>query len=243
MLCQGIWEPHCSRYSLDSTQPLSCERRAAQVAGFNLQVKGGRNDRKLVGTAHPRRGAALIGLCWARPANGEAVASSRKWRRGGRRLGLPRLTCRETNPQRLTDAMSSFEGQMAEYPTISIDRFDRENLRARAYFLSHCHKGEWAQRVASSRAPGLRGIGPLEEVTRVWREGRRGSYRRKCRLWEAVRETSLDLVPAGLFSLSEALSSHPSYCGIEQQLPVATDPRHFDLPQLFGSFESSPSAQ
>lgn len=38
--------------------------------------------------------------------------------------------------------MSSFEGQMAEYPTISIDRFDRENLRARAYFLSHCHKGE-----------------------------------------------------------------------------------------------------
>ncbi|KAM6153289.1 protein artemis [Erethizon dorsatum] len=36
--------------------------------------------------------------------------------------------------------MSSFQGQMAEYPTISIDRFDRENLRARAYFLSHCHK-------------------------------------------------------------------------------------------------------
>lgn len=40
------------------------------------------------------------------------------------------------------DAMSSFQGQMAEYPTISIDRFDRENLKARAYFLSHCHKGE-----------------------------------------------------------------------------------------------------
>lgn len=39
-------------------------------------------------------------------------------------------------------AMSSFQGQMAEYPTISIDRFDRENLKARAYFLSHCHKGE-----------------------------------------------------------------------------------------------------
>ncbi|XP_030886000.1 protein artemis [Leptonychotes weddellii] len=37
--------------------------------------------------------------------------------------------------------MSSFMGQMAEYPTISIDRFDRENLKARAYFLSHCHKG------------------------------------------------------------------------------------------------------
>ncbi|OBS59279.1 hypothetical protein A6R68_09598, partial [Neotoma lepida] len=30
---------------------------------------------------------------------------------------------------------------MTEYPTISIDRFDRENLKARAYFLSHCHKG------------------------------------------------------------------------------------------------------
>ncbi|XP_078010803.1 protein artemis isoform X2 [Phascolarctos cinereus] len=36
--------------------------------------------------------------------------------------------------------MSSFEGQMAEYPAISIDRFDRQNLMARAYFLSHCHK-------------------------------------------------------------------------------------------------------
>lgn len=29
---------------------------------------------------------------------------------------------------------------MKEYPTVSLDRFDRENLHARAYFLSHCHK-------------------------------------------------------------------------------------------------------
>ncbi|XP_030628005.1 protein artemis [Chanos chanos] len=36
--------------------------------------------------------------------------------------------------------MSSFPGRMREYPTISIDRFDRDNLHARAYFLSHCHK-------------------------------------------------------------------------------------------------------
>ncbi|KAM6986847.1 protein artemis isoform 2-T2 [Aplochiton taeniatus] len=36
--------------------------------------------------------------------------------------------------------MSSFAGRMREYPTISLDRFDRENLNARAYFLSHCHK-------------------------------------------------------------------------------------------------------
>ncbi|CAJ1054542.1 protein artemis [Xyrichtys novacula] len=36
--------------------------------------------------------------------------------------------------------MSSFAGRMKEYPTISLDRFDRENLHARAYFLSHCHK-------------------------------------------------------------------------------------------------------
>ncbi|KAM6201799.1 LOW QUALITY PROTEIN: protein artemis-like [Rhynchocyon petersi] len=36
--------------------------------------------------------------------------------------------------------MSTFGGQMVEYPTISIDRFDRDNLKARAYFLSHCHK-------------------------------------------------------------------------------------------------------
>ncbi|KAF7656106.1 hypothetical protein LDENG_00046250 [Lucifuga dentata] len=36
--------------------------------------------------------------------------------------------------------MSSFAGRMKEYPTISLDCFDRENLHARAYFLSHCHK-------------------------------------------------------------------------------------------------------
>ncbi|XP_061617719.1 protein artemis isoform X4 [Phyllopteryx taeniolatus] len=36
--------------------------------------------------------------------------------------------------------MSSFAGRMREYPHISLDRFDHENLHARAYFLSHCHK-------------------------------------------------------------------------------------------------------
>ncbi|XP_012516420.1 PREDICTED: protein artemis isoform X2 [Propithecus coquereli] len=48
--------------------------------------------------------------------------------------------------------MSSFEGQMVEYPTISIDRFDRENLKARAYFLSHCHKDH----MKGLRAPTLK---------------------------------------------------------------------------------------
>ncbi|XP_072310149.1 protein artemis isoform X2 [Eucyclogobius newberryi] len=38
--------------------------------------------------------------------------------------------------------MSSFPGRMKEYPNISLDRFDRENIHARAYFLSHCHKGK-----------------------------------------------------------------------------------------------------
>ncbi|XP_062928717.1 protein artemis isoform X2 [Mobula hypostoma] len=36
--------------------------------------------------------------------------------------------------------MSSFEGRMAEYPGVAIDRFDRNNLLAKAFFLSHCHK-------------------------------------------------------------------------------------------------------
>ncbi|CAK7322342.1 Protein artemis [Vulpes lagopus] len=48
--------------------------------------------------------------------------------------------------------MSSFKGQMAEYPAISIDRFDRENLKARAYFLSHCHKDH----MKGLRAPALK---------------------------------------------------------------------------------------
>ncbi|KFU92342.1 Protein artemis, partial [Chaetura pelagica] len=36
--------------------------------------------------------------------------------------------------------MSRFGGRVREYPGVSIDRFARDNLRARAYFLSHCHK-------------------------------------------------------------------------------------------------------
>ncbi|XP_026638839.1 protein artemis isoform X2 [Microtus ochrogaster] len=48
--------------------------------------------------------------------------------------------------------MSSFQGQMVEYPTISIDRFDRENLKARAYFLSHCHKDH----MKGLRAPSMK---------------------------------------------------------------------------------------
>nr|XP_033814610.1 protein artemis isoform X2 [Geotrypetes seraphini] len=48
--------------------------------------------------------------------------------------------------------MSSFEGRMKEYPTLSIDRFDRENLAARAYFLSHCHKDH----MKGLRAPSLK---------------------------------------------------------------------------------------
>ncbi|XP_061839541.1 protein artemis [Nerophis lumbriciformis] len=36
--------------------------------------------------------------------------------------------------------MSTFAGRMKEYPNISLDRFDNDNLNAHAYFLSHCHK-------------------------------------------------------------------------------------------------------
>ncbi|XP_019789040.3 protein artemis isoform X2 [Tursiops truncatus] len=94
----------------------------------------------------------MIGRGCARPANGEAAAASRKWRRGRRRLGLPLLSRLGASRAGLADAMSCFEGQMAEYPTISIDRFDRENLRARAYFLSHCHKDH----MKGLRAPTLK---------------------------------------------------------------------------------------
>ncbi|XP_053107355.1 protein artemis isoform X2 [Hemicordylus capensis] len=48
--------------------------------------------------------------------------------------------------------MSSFAGRMREYPNLSIDRFDRDNLRARAYFLSHCHKDH----MIGLRAPSLK---------------------------------------------------------------------------------------
>ncbi|XP_062990357.1 protein artemis [Elgaria multicarinata webbii] len=48
--------------------------------------------------------------------------------------------------------MSSFGGRMREYPHLSIDCFDRENLRARAYFLSHCHKDH----MKGLRAPSMK---------------------------------------------------------------------------------------
>ncbi|KAL7982764.1 hypothetical protein Chor_010362 [Crotalus horridus] len=48
--------------------------------------------------------------------------------------------------------MSTFGGVMREYPHLSIDRFDRENLRARAYFLSHCHKDH----MKGLRAPSMK---------------------------------------------------------------------------------------
>uniref|UniRef100_A0A8C5PI18 Protein artemis n=1 Tax=Leptobrachium leishanense TaxID=445787 RepID=A0A8C5PI18_9ANUR len=48
--------------------------------------------------------------------------------------------------------MSSFQGQMKEYPSISIDKFDKENLSARAFFLSHCHKDH----MKGLRAPQLK---------------------------------------------------------------------------------------
>ncbi|XP_040452098.1 protein artemis [Falco naumanni] len=48
--------------------------------------------------------------------------------------------------------MSRFGGRVREYPALSIDRFDRDNLRARAYFLSHCHKDH----MKGLRAPALK---------------------------------------------------------------------------------------
>ena len=37
--------------------------------------------------------------------------------------------------------MSSFTGKFREYPAISADNFEKENLDSLAFFLSHCHKG------------------------------------------------------------------------------------------------------
>ncbi|XP_069084822.1 protein artemis [Pleurodeles waltl] len=48
--------------------------------------------------------------------------------------------------------MSTFPGRMLEFPSISIDCFDRENLAAKAYFLSHCHKDH----MRGLRAPSLK---------------------------------------------------------------------------------------
>ncbi|XP_027535296.1 protein artemis isoform X1 [Neopelma chrysocephalum] len=48
--------------------------------------------------------------------------------------------------------MSRFGGRMREYPALSIDRFDHHNLRARAFFLSHCHKDH----MKGLRAPALK---------------------------------------------------------------------------------------
>ncbi|XP_061418935.1 protein artemis isoform X1 [Lethenteron reissneri] len=57
--------------------------------------------------------------------------------------------------------MSSFLGKTAEYPSVSIDRFDRDNVNARAFFLSHCHQDHMvglyseALRKKLEKSPGL----------------------------------------------------------------------------------------
>lgn len=38
--------------------------------------------------------------------------------------------------------MSTFAGKFREYPLISADNFEKENLDSLAFFLSHCHKGK-----------------------------------------------------------------------------------------------------
>lgn len=35
--------------------------------------------------------------------------------------------------------MSTFAGIMKEFPCISVDRFDNDNLQSKIFFLSHCH--------------------------------------------------------------------------------------------------------
>lgn len=94
-----------------------------------------------------------------------------------RHSAASRRACWRTQRSGGAGAMSSFQGQMAEYPSISIDRFDRENLRARAYFLSHCHKGERAGRAAHSRgtrAARVRGAPPGKSPG-SWRGGTSGA--------------------------------------------------------------------
>ncbi|XP_061438285.1 protein artemis [Rhineura floridana] len=71
---------------------------------------------------------------------------------GGSNLGGAEESLEESCWVFSGSAMSSFGGRMREYPHLSIDRFDRENLRARAYFLSHCHKDH----MKGLRAPSLK---------------------------------------------------------------------------------------
>ncbi|KAJ8788742.1 hypothetical protein J1605_005038 [Eschrichtius robustus] len=140
----GVLVPAQTRATLHQSDTVLCQGRGLrELTASSLALPPSRP---------PGRGAALIGRGCARPANGEAAAASRKWRRGRRWLGLPLLSRQAVSPPGLADAMSCFEGQMVEYPTISIDRFDRENLRARAYFLSHCHKDH----MKGLRAPTLK---------------------------------------------------------------------------------------
>ena len=37
--------------------------------------------------------------------------------------------------------MSCFAGKLKEYPSFSVDCFDKNNLDSDVYFLSHCHQG------------------------------------------------------------------------------------------------------
>jgi hypothetical protein len=45
------------------------------------------------------------------------------------------------NKVTVCNRMSCFAGKLKEYPSFSVDCFDKNNLDSDVYFLSHCHQG------------------------------------------------------------------------------------------------------
>ncbi|KAJ6622380.1 Protein artemis [Pseudolycoriella hygida] len=60
--------------------------------------------------------------------------------------------------------MSTFTGVMNEFPGISVDRFDDDNLKSRIFFLSHCHMDHMCGLNNPNGLPGPLYMSPISAV-------------------------------------------------------------------------------
>lgn len=60
--------------------------------------------------------------------------------------------------------MSTFEGIMDEFPSLSVDRFDNGNLNSQTFFLSHCHADHMVGLNNPEGLPGPLYLSPISAI-------------------------------------------------------------------------------
>lgn len=60
--------------------------------------------------------------------------------------------------------MSTFAGIMNELPSLSVDRFDNDNLQSTIFFLSHCHTDHMCGLDNPDGIPGPLYVSPITSI-------------------------------------------------------------------------------